>query len=128
MSEPTVITTSNAPAAIGPYSQAKVVNGFIFTAGQIPLVPDTGKLVDGGFTQQVTQVLTNLDAILNVAGSNLGKAVKLTVFLKDFSNYAELNDVFADFFSESEPPARSALQVTKLPMDAEVEIECIAVI
>ena len=98
MSEPTVITTSNAPAAIGPYSQAKVVNGFIFTAGQIPLVPDTGKLVDGGFTQQVTQVLTNLDAILNVAGSNLGKAVKLTVFLKDFSNYAELNDVFADFF------------------------------
>ncbi|MBT3216987.1 MAG: hypothetical protein HOD97_05905 [Candidatus Marinimicrobia bacterium] len=128
MSEPTVITTSNAPAAIGPYSQAKVVNGFIFTAGQIPLVPDTGKLVDGGFTQQVTQVLTNLDAILNVAGSNLGKAVKLTVFLKDFSNYAELNDVFADFFSESEPPARSALQVTKLPMDAEVEIECIAVL
>lgn len=126
MTSPKAISTPDAPEAIGPYSQAKVANGFVFTAGQIPLNPKTGKLIEGDFSQQVYQVLSNINAILKAAGTDAGRAVKLTVFLKDFSNYAELNEVFTEFFSGTEPPARSALQVSKLPLDAEVEIECIA--
>lgn len=126
MSLPKTIETPDAPAAIGPYSQAKVANGFVFTAGQVPLDPKTGKLVEGDFSIQVLQVLKNINAILAAAGTDKNNAVKFTVFLKDFSNYATLNDVFTKFFDGIDPPARSALQVTKLPLDAEVEIECVA--
>ena len=126
MNDPKAISTPDAPEAMGPYSQAKVANGFVFTAGQIPLNPETGKLIDGDFGQQVFQVLSNIIAILEAAGTDASRVVKLTVFLKDFSNYPELNAVFTEFFSHMEPPARSALQVSKLPLDAEVEIECIA--
>ncbi len=126
MSDPKVISTPDAPAAIGPYSQAKVANGFVFTAGQVPIDPATNTLIEGDFGEQVLLVLKNINAILKAAGTDAGRAVKFTVFLKDFSNYAVLNEVFTEFFSGSEPPARSALQVSKLPLDAEVEIECIA--
>lgn len=126
MSAPKTISTPNAPAAIGPYSQAKVANGFVFTAGQVPIDPKTGKLIEGDFGQQVSLVLQNINEILKAAGTDVSRAVKFTVFLKDFSNYAALNEVFTEFFSGSEHPARSALQVSKLPLDAEVEIECIA--
>lgn len=126
MSDPKVISTPDAPAAIGPYSQAKVANGFVFTAGQVPIDPATNRLIEGDFGEQVLLVLKNINAILKAAGTDAGRAVKFTVFLKDFSNYAVLNEVFTEFFSGTEPPARSALQVSKLPLDAEVEIECIA--
>ncbi|MDP7072395.1 MAG: Rid family detoxifying hydrolase [Candidatus Marinimicrobia bacterium] len=126
MTDPKVISTPDAPAAIGPYSQAKVANGFVFTAGQVPIDPATNTLIEGDFGEQVLLVLKNINAILKAAGTDAGRAVKFTVFLKDFSNYAVLNEVFTEFFSGSEPPARSALQVSKLPLDAEVEIECIA--
>ena len=85
MTSPKAISTPDAPEAIGPYSQAKVANGFVFTAGQIPLNPETGKLVEGDFSRQVLQVLSNINAILKAAGTDAGRAVKLTVFLKDFS-------------------------------------------
>ncbi|MDP6533551.1 MAG: Rid family detoxifying hydrolase [Candidatus Marinimicrobia bacterium] len=126
MTDPKVISTPDAPAAIGPYSQAKVANGFVFTAGQVPIDPATNTLIEGDFGEQVLLVLKNINAILKAAGTDAGRAVKFTVFLKDFSNYAVLNEVFTEFFSGTEPPARSALQVSKLPLDAEVEIECIA--
>lgn len=128
MSGRKVIKTKEAPAAIGPYSQGIVSGDFVFTAGQIPLDPATGKLIKGDFSEQVQRVLENIDGILKAANSDLTRAVKLTVFLKDFSNYPVLNEVFNQHFGEAEPPARSALQVSVLPMDAEVEIECVAAI
>lgn len=126
MNDRKIIQTNDAPAAIGPYSQGVVSGGFIFTAGQIPLDPDTGKLIEGNFAEQVTRVLENINGILKAAESDISKAVKLTVFLTDFSNYSVLNEVFSRYFENVKPPARSAVQVSALPLNAEVEIECIA--
>ena len=119
-----IIKTSNAPAAIGPYSQGIEHNDLVFTSGQIPLDPNTGKLVEGDFKKEVTQVLNNVDAVLKEGGSSLDKAIKLTVFVTDLGKFSELNEVFESVFGEN-PPARSALQVSALPLGVRVEIEAV---
>ena len=121
-----VITTKDAPAAIGPYSQAIRVQDFVFTAGQIAIDPATGKLVAGDVKTQTRQVLQNLAAVLKAAGSSISQVVKTTVFLADIQTYPEVNAVYGEFFTES-PPARSAVQVAALPLGALVEIEAIAI-
>ena len=117
------INTKNAPQAIGPYSQAKVVGNLVFTSGQIPLKPD-GALISGDFKSECIQVLDNLKEILNASGSIIDNIVKLTVYLIDLSNFNILNSVFEDYFKNS-LPARSTIQVSALPMGARVEIECL---
>ena len=122
-----VIQTDDAPAAIGPYSQAIRVDSSVFTAGQIPLDPATGKLVDGDIKVQARQVMNNLSAILTSAGTSLANVVKTTIFLVDMDHFADLNAVYGEFF-EADPPARSTVQVSRLPLDALVEIEAIAIV
>ena len=121
------IHTDKAPKAIGPYSQAVHHHYFVFTSGQIPLNPETGVLVTDNFKAEVLQVLSNLDAVLTASGSSLKKVAKLTVFLTDLSNFSELNEVFNTYFDEH-LPARSAVQVSALPMNARVEIEAVGTI
>lgn len=121
----TVISTTNAPAAIGPYSQGVRVGNLLYTSGQLALDPATGNFVEGGIAEQTRQALTNVKAILNEAGTNMGSVIKTTVFLKDMDDFAAMNAVYAEFFSEPYP-ARSAVQVAKLPKDGLVEIEVIA--
>ena len=118
-----VIQTPNAPAAIGPYSQAMVVGDLLFTSGQIPLRPD-GTSNEGDITVQTTQVLANLKAVIEAAGANLSKVVKTTVFLKNLDDFAAMNKVYGEAFG-SHTPARSTVQVAKLPRDVLVEIEAI---
>ncbi|MCS6807681.1 MAG: RidA family protein [Bacteroidota bacterium] len=121
-----VISTSHAPAALGPYSQAIEAQGtMLFVAGQIPLTP-SGELVSGGITEQTTQVLDNISAILKEAGYSLSHVVKATVFLKDMNNFAAMNDVYARYFGDTKP-ARSTIEVARLPKDVQVEIEVVAV-
>ena len=122
-----IINTNKAPKTIGPYSQSVHHHHFVFTSGQIPLNPETGALVVGDFKAEVLQVLNNLDAVLTESGSSLKKAAKLTVFLTDLSKFPELNEVFNSYFDEH-LPARSAIQVSALPMNARVEIEAIGTI
>ena len=121
------ISTDKAPGAVGPYSQAIVANGMVFTAGQIPLIPGTKSLVEGDIQAQTRQVFANLTAVLEAAGTSLDKAVKTTVFLKDLNDFTAMNEIYATFFP-SNPPARSTVQVAKLPMDALVEIEVVALV
>jgi 2-iminobutanoate/2-iminopropanoate deaminase len=121
------VHTDNAPAAIGPYSQAVVANGFVFTAGQVPFDPQTMQLVDGDIGAQTEQVMKNLRAILQQAGADLSTVVKTTVFLKDMNDFAAMNEVYARHFGDHKP-ARSTVQVARLPRDASVEIECVAVL
>ncbi|EAD1385590.1 TPA: RidA family protein [Listeria monocytogenes] len=119
-----IIQTSSAPKALGPYSQAVKVNGLIFTSGQLGINPETGELAEGA-TKQAEQAFKNLAAVLEEAGSGLEKIIKATVFFKDLREFTAVNEVYATFFS-SDFPARSAFQVAKLPLDAEIEIEVIA--
>ncbi|GAA6530133.1 MAG: RidA family protein [Prevotella sp.] len=119
------IHTSNAPAAIGPYSQAIEVNGFIFASGQIPIDPETGKLVSGGIREQTRQALTNAGNILKEAGTSLNRVVKTTVYLDSMDDFSAMNEVYAGFFTDPFP-ARSAVAVKKLPMGALVEVEVLA--
>jgi len=119
------VTSSAAPAAIGPYSQAVIENGFIFTSGQIPLVPETGEIVNGGIKEQAEQVIKNLKAVLTAAGSELTDVVKTTCFLTDMGDFAAFNEVYAQHFIGK--PARSCVAVLALPKGAEVEIEAVAV-
>ena len=126
MVERTVIKTENAPCAVGTYSRGISMDNIIFTAGQIPLDPSTGEVIEGDFKTRVRRVLLNIDGILVEAGSSLSNALKLTVFMTDLSRFSELNEVFLEFF-EKDPPARSALEVSKLPLGVDVEIECVAV-
>jgi 2-iminobutanoate/2-iminopropanoate deaminase len=119
------VKTKNAPEAIGPYSQAIVTNGFVFASGQIAIDPHTGRLIDGDIEQQTRQVLTNLKAVLEAAGSSLDKVVKCTVFLQDMNDFARMNAVYAEFFRPPYP-ARAAVQVARLPQDVQIEIEAIA--
>jgi 2-iminobutanoate/2-iminopropanoate deaminase len=119
------VHTDNAPAAIGPYSQAVVANGFVFTAGQVPFNPQTMQLVEGDIGAQTEQVMKNLQAILQQAGADLSTVVKTTVFLKDMNDFAAMNEVYARHFGEHKP-ARSTVQVARLPRDAHVEIEVVA--
>lgn len=121
----TVISTTSAPAAIGPYSQGVRMGNLLYTSGQLALDPATGNFVEGGIAEQTRQALTNVKAILNEAGTNMGSVIKTTVFLKDMDDFAAMNAVYAEFFSEPYP-ARSAVQVAKLPKDGLVEIEVIA--
>ena len=126
MTERTIIKTENAPSAVGTYSQGILTENIIFTAGQIPLDPSTGEVIEGDFKTRVRRVLLNIDGILVEAGSSLSNALKLTVFMTDLSRFSELNEVFLEFFKK-DPPARSALEVSKLPLGVDVEIECMAV-
>jgi 2-iminobutanoate/2-iminopropanoate deaminase len=119
------VHTDNAPAAIGPYSQAVVANGFVFTAGQVPFDPVSMQLVDGDIAAQTDQVMRNLSAILRQAGADLSTVVKTTVFLQDMNDFAAMNEVYARHFGEHKP-ARSTVQVARLPRDAQVEIEVVA--
>ncbi len=121
------VYTRQAPQPVGPYNQAMVWNGLVFTAGQIALDPATGQLVSGDVRQQTHQVLKNLAAVLEAAGSGLDHVLKTTVFLKNMDDFAAMNEVYAAFFKEN-PPARSAVEVARLPKDVLVEIECIAYI
>ena len=124
----TVITDAHAPNPIGSYNQAVIANGFVFTAGQIAIDPDTGKLIEGRFNDRVDQVFKNLSAILERAGTDLSKVVKFTVFLTDMSHYGDVNDVFNLWLDEANAPARALVSVKGLPADTDVEIECIATI
>jgi 2-iminobutanoate/2-iminopropanoate deaminase len=126
MPERTRIATNDAPAAIGPYSQAIATGELVFCSGQIALDPETGALVDGDVRVQTRRALENLSAVLTAAGSSLGAVVKTTVFLVSMSDFAAMNEVYADFFT-GEPPARSTIAVAELPRGARVEVEAIAV-
>ena len=123
----TEIATKEAPSAIGPYSQGIVAGPFVYSSGQIPADPATGEIT-GGITEQTTQSLTNLKAVIEAGGSDMEHVVKTTVFLKDMGDFAAMNEVYAKFFSEGIKPARSAVQVAKLPKDALVEIEAVALV
>ena len=120
-----IIQTDHAPAAIGPYSQAIKTNGLIFASGQIPIDPKSGQFVEGGIREQTKQVLKNLAAVLEAAGSSLSQVVKTTVFLADMQEFGAMNEVYGEFFKE-EPPARATVEAARLPRDARVEIEAIA--
>ena len=120
-----IIATTNAPGAIGPYSQAVDCGAFLITSGQVPIDPATGDFVPGGIAEQTRQSLTNVKAILEAAGLTMDHVVKTTVFLQDMGDFAAMNAVYAEFFTEGNYPARSAVEVAKLPKGALVEIEAI---
>ena len=122
-----IVQADAAPKALGPYSQAVVANGLVFCAGQIPLDPATGNIVEGGIAEQTHQVLKNLRAVLKAAGSDLGQAVKTTVFLKSMDSFTAMNEVYGqpEYFG-AQPPARSTIEVARLPRDVMVEIEVVA--
>jgi 2-iminobutanoate/2-iminopropanoate deaminase len=120
-----IIQTDNAPAAIGPYSQANAAGGFLFTAGQIPLDPATMEIVGATAAEQARQALTNAKAVIEAGGLTLGDVVKVTVFILDMGEFANINEVYQTFFS-AEPPARSVVEVSRLPKDVLVEIEMVA--
>jgi len=119
-----VISINRAPRAIGPYSQAILANGFIFTAGQIALDPASGQIVEGGIVDQTIRVLENLKGIVEAAGSSLDRTVKATVYLQDMSDFTAMNEVYARYFPD-DPPARSTVQTSRLPRDVRVEIDLI---
>jgi len=121
------VKTDKAPQAIGPYSQGIVANGFIFCSGQIPIVPQTGELNTGSIEDQTRQVLKNVSAVLEAAGTSLDNVVKATVFLQDMNDFAAMNKIYAEFF-KTPFPARAAVQVARLPKDVKVEIEVIAIL
>ena len=122
-----VISTKGAPAAVGPYSQGIKVGNLLFTAGQIPLDPESGKMVEGDISVQAERVMQSLKAILTEAGTNFDNVVKTTVFLDDLGDYKAFNDVYAAYFNDA-PPARSAFQVGALPLGALVEVEMVVAI
>lgn len=122
----TVIHTEHAPAAIGPYSQAIRLGNIVYTSGQIPLDPATMTIVEGDVAVQTDRVLKNLSAVLEAAGASLASVVKTTVFLKDMNEFQAMNEVYGTFFKDN-PPARSTVEVARLPKDVRVEIECMAV-
>jgi len=123
-----VVLSKDAPAPIGPYSQAIIAGGFVFAAGQIPLDPATGKLVDGDIEVQTERVLQNIRAVLAEAGTALAKVVKTTVFLVDLADFPRMNAVYARHFTSDPKPARSTVQVAKLPAGSSIEIEVVAAI
>lgn len=120
-----IVHTDKAPAAIGPYSQAVIIGDLVYTSGQLPLDPSTGTM-PVAVADQARQSLCNIQAILEAAGSSMDKVVKTTVFLKDMNTFAEMNAAYAEFFTEGTYPARSAVEVARLPKDAMLEIEAIA--
>ncbi len=127
MYEKKQVSTNAAPAAIGPYSQAVVAGGFVFASGQIPVDPATGAIVEGTAAVQARRVFENIKAVLAESGSSLSQVVKATVFLKSMDDFGSVNEVYAEYFAGGILPARSAVQVAKLPKDVQVEIEVIAI-
>ncbi len=125
MSELKQVHTDGAPAAIGPYSQAIVSDGFVFASGQVAIDPTTGEVVEGGVVEQTDRVLTNLSAVLEAAGASMSTVVKATVFLTDMGTFAEMNEVYARHFGDHRP-ARAAVEVAGLPKGVDVEIEAVA--
>lgn len=125
-----VVATNAAPKAIGPYSQGIRAGGLVFTSGQIPLDPETQQVVPGGIGEQTTQVFANLKAILEAAGSSFAQVVKATVFLKNFDDFAAMNAIYAEHLASagSPPPARTTVEVSRLPKDVLVEIDLIALV
>lgn len=121
-----IINTKNAPSAIGPYSQGTVGSGLIFVSGQLPIDPNTGEFVIGDIKEQTKQSLENLRQILKCQGSELDKVLKTTVFLSDMNNFADMNKIYEEAFGDGNYPARSAVEVARLPKDALVEIQAIA--
>jgi 2-iminobutanoate/2-iminopropanoate deaminase len=128
LNEKQQVSTKNAPAAIGPYSQAVRIGDFLYTSGQVALDPASGALVTGGVTEQTAQVIENLKAVLAAAGASLAQVVKTTVFLKNMGDFAAMNEVYGRYFAADDvvAPARSTVEVARLPKDALVEIEAIA--
>jgi len=122
-----VVSTDKAPGAIGPYSQAVKVNGMVFCSGQIPIDPVTGSFVSDDIAEQTEQVLRNLNAVLESAGSGLDRVVKTTVFLSDMEDFAAMNEIYSKYF-DANKPARATVQAARLPRDAKVEIDCVAVL
>ena len=122
-----IVTTDKAPAAVGPYSQAVIEGNLVFCAGQIPLDPGTGNVVPGGIEEQTRRVCENIKAVLAAAGTTLPRVIKASVFLKDMNDFAGMNKVYAEYFT-SDFPARSTLQVARIPKDCLVEIEVVAAI
>ena len=122
-----VISTENAPGAVGAYSQGIIANGFVFTAGQIPLIPGTTNLRQGGIQAQTRQVLENITGVVEAAGSGMDKVVKTTVFLADINDFAEFNAVYSSFFP-TDPPARTTVQAGGLPAGALIEVEAVALL
>jgi 2-iminobutanoate/2-iminopropanoate deaminase len=120
-----VVTTPEAPAAVGPYSQGILLGDLVFTAGQIPIDPSTGRVDATNIEDQTRQVLHNIDAVLRAAGSGLDRVVKMTVFMTDLGKFQQMNQVYAEFFSD-QPPARSAVQVVALPLGVDIEMEAVA--
>lgn len=123
--EKEIVSTAKAPAAVGPYSQGIVAGDLVFVSGQIPIDPATGQIAGGGIEDQTRQVLNNLEAVLEAAGSGLDMVVKTTVFLKDMNEFVAMNGVYKQFFTDH-PPARSTVEVARLPKDVKVEVEAIA--
>ena len=121
-----VVSTKSAPAAIGPYSQAIKAGGFVFTAGQIPLDPESGDLVAGGIVEQAERVMKNLAAVLEAAGSSFDQVVKSTCFIVSLDDFPAFNEVYGRYFGAT-PPARSTVQVSKLPRGSLIEVECVAI-
>jgi len=122
-----IVKTEKAPAPVGPYNQAIISGNFVFTAGQIPIDPETGNLEANDIKIQTKRVIENLRAVLQASGSDLSEVVKTTVFLKDMNEFALMNEVYAQYFSDNSP-ARSAVEVARLPKDVLVEMECIAIL
>ena len=125
MADRAVVNTNQAPAAIGPYSQAVRAGGFLFLSGQIPLVPETGGLVDGDVFEQTRQVMANLSEVLQAAGGSLADLVRTTIFLSDLSDFTQVNELYATYF-DADPPARATVEVSALPKGARVEISGVA--
>ena len=122
-----IVKTDKAPGAVGPYSQATIANGFVFTAGQVPLIPGEGKLAEGDIQVQTRQALENVKAVLEAAGTGLSNVMKTTVFLDNMDDFSRMNAIYEEFFPEN-PPARSAVEVARLPLGALVEIEAVAIL
>lgn len=121
----TIISTEKAPAAIGPYSQAIKTGNIIYTSGMIPVVPETGEIIAGGVALQARQAIQNLEEVLKKAGAGLDNVVKTTVFIKDMNDFSVINEVYKEFFTDNFP-ARSCVEVARLPKDVLIEIECVA--
>ena len=122
-----IVSTKNAPSAIGPYSQAVIAGSLIFTSGQIALSPENGELVNGTLAEEVHQVMRNIEAVISAAGSSLSEIVKTSIFLKDMNSFGEVNELYASYF-KSDYPARETVEVDRLPKDVKVEISVIATI
>ena len=127
MSQRQVVSTNDAPAAIGPYSQAVSAGGMVFCSGQVALDPSSNALVEGGVAEQTEQVLKNLGAVLEAAGASFGTVVKTTIFLMDMDDFKVVNEIYAKRFSDN-PPARATVQVSRLPLDVRVEIDAMAIL